>query len=452
MAKTITTRLDRTVLFQSVLRISVAAIAAAIFFVHGAYAQNAVPLEDRLLLGVGTHQGMGGAVSKRGYVPAINIKQIGELGVTAFRDDFSWSDFELPGHKLGFATPLSRLEAQLTAGVARPFLILGSGHYLVPNSTPPTTDPARQRFVEYAIAAAHSVANRHPLFELWNEWNIAARQKPEFNADNYLALAQVTYPAVKQALPGAPFIVGAIGDDPDWKWTKSLLQLGLLKYSDGISIHLYNHCATPARRTAAEIIERLTVFHNLVAQASGKQDFPIYVTETGWPTAIAKCGVSEQVQADNMSQLILWASTAPAWLKGISLYELKDSGTNTAELEDNFGLYHFDNAPKPAVCAVGDSWAFIRSSVSAKEVKLADDVVLIKSSAASGGKAAIWSGNSSKHYQVRLKGDAPQVTFDYPCHHSPKSAAGTWMAVSSTPLLLSADGSVIPDLEIRQAP
>jgi hypothetical protein len=52
---------------------------------------------------------------------------------------------------------------------------------------------------------------------------------------------------------------------------------------------------------------------------------------------------------------------------------------------------------------------------------------------------------------VRLKSGAPQVTFDYPCHHSPKSAAGTWMTVSSTPLLLSADGSAIPDLEIRQA-
>ena len=260
--------------------------------------------------------------------------------------------------------------------------------------------------------------------------------------------AQATYPAVKQAVPGAPLIIGAIGDDPDWKWTKSLLQLGLLKYSDGISIHLYNHCASPARRSAAEIIERLTIFHNLVAQASGRPDFPIYVTETGWPTAVAKCGVSEQVQADNMSQLILWASTAPSWLKGISLYELKDSGTTASELEDNFGLYHFDNAPKPAVCAVSDSWAFIRASLGAKEIKLADDVVLIKSS---GGKAAIWSTNASKHYQVRLKSDTPQVTFDYPCHRSPKSAAGTWMTVSSTPLLLSADGPVIPDLEIRQA-
>src|ERR1700712_4126316 len=71
-------------------RIPIAALALASLFIAGAHAQNAVPLEERLLLGVGTHQGMGGVVSKRGYVPAINIKQIKELGVTAFRDDFSW--------------------------------------------------------------------------------------------------------------------------------------------------------------------------------------------------------------------------------------------------------------------------------------------------------------------------------------------------------------------------
>ena len=70
----------------------------------------------------------------------------------------------------------------------------------------------------------------------------------------------------------------------------------MLKYADGISIHLYNFCMTPAKRTAAEIIERLDAFHRLVAQASGNPNFPIYVTETGWPTATAKCGVSEQAQ------------------------------------------------------------------------------------------------------------------------------------------------------------
>lgn len=430
--------------------LQVVVIVAGLAATHGAHAQGAQPLEQRILLGVGTHQGLGGATSKRGYVPATNIAQMRELGVTSFRDDFSWSDFELPGHRLGFTALLGRLDAQIKSDVATPVLILGSGHHLVPNSNPPTTDDARQRFVDYAVAAAQSVVGRKPVFELWNEWNIATRKNPDFNADNYFALARATYPAVKQVLPHAPFIVGAIGDDPGWGWTKSLLQLGLLKYADGISVHLYNHCDRVQRRTAAEVIDRLTAFRRLVDQASGNPNFPIYLTETGWPTINGKCGVDEQAEADNMAQLILWSSTASSWLKGIWLYELKDSGTSPSDIEDNFGLYQFDNSPKPAVCAVRDSWAFIRSSLHAETAKSSDGVTIIKSASTSGPRAAVWSDDITKRYEVRLKGDAPKVNFDYPCSRSPKPASGVWMAVSSTPLLLTgADGSAIPDLEIR---
>ena len=428
-----------------------ATVVAGGLSLQSAGAQNAKPLDQRFLLGVGTHQGLGGPVSSRGYVPAINIGQIKQLGLNAFRDDFPWSDFELPGRKLGFNPILSRLETQIKSGVGRPVLILAFGHHLVPDSNPPTTDEARQRFADYVTAAARSVAAEHPIFELWNEWNLAARKNPAFSAENYLALAKVAQPALKRALPDAPFIVGAIGDDPGWQWTQSILQLGVLKHADGISVHLYNFCMAPARRSAAEIVERLEVFRRMVVQASGNPDFPIYVTETGWTTATAKCGVSEQAEADNMAQLVLWASTASSWLKGIWFYELKDSGQRPAELEDNFGLFRFDNTPKQAACAVRDAWSFIRSSQSAERKKLSNDVVMIKATTASGGKAALWSEDPARHYEVRLRSDAPNVTFQHPCEASANAAAGNWMTVTGTPLLVSARGGAVPDFEMRPA-
>ena len=168
----------------------VASFVAACLFADFARAQNGQPLEQRFLLGVGTHQGLGGVVSGRGYVPAIAIKQIKELGLNGFRDDFPWSDFELPGRRLGFTALLGRLEAQLRSEVATPVLILGFGHHLVPKSTPPTTDEARQRFVTYPTTATQAVARWRPIFELWNEWNMETRHNPDFNAENYLALAK----------------------------------------------------------------------------------------------------------------------------------------------------------------------------------------------------------------------------------------------------------------------
>lgn len=428
-----------------------AAFAALCLASHGAHAENPRPLDERLLLGVGTHQGLGGPVSARGYVPATAIGQIKQLGLTAFRDDFPWSDFELPGRRMGFTAQLGRLESQVKSGVARPFLILAFGHHLVPNSMPPTTDDARQRFADYAAAAAQSVAQQRPLFELWNEWNMAAHKSEAFSVENYLALAKVARPAVKRVAPNAPFIVGAIGDDPGWVWTQKMLQSGILQYADGISIHLYNFCMGPSKRTSTEIIDRLDAFRRLVTQASGNPDFPIYVTETGWTTASAKCGVTEQAQADNTAQLILWASTASSWLKGMSFYELKDSGKNPAELEDNFGLFRFDNSPKPVACAVRGAWAFVRSSLSAERKKLSGDVVTIKASTAAGGRLAVWSEDANRRYEARLKTDLPNVNFENPCDETARPASGVWMPVSSTPLLISVNGGAVPDIEIRPA-
>lgn len=432
------------------LRLGVAGLITSIFLSAPVSAQQAQPLDARFLLGVGTHQGLGGPVSARGYVPAENIAQIKQLGFNAFRDDFPWSDFELAGRRMGFTPRLGRLETQVKSGVARPLLILAFGHHLVPNSSPPTTDEARQRFADYAAAAAQSVLPQHPVFELWNEWNLAAKKDAAFSPENYLALAAATRPALKRVAPNAPLLVGALGDDPGWTWTEKMLQTGILQYADGASIHLYNFCMGPSKRTSAEIIDRLTAFHRLVGQASGNPDFPVYVTETGWTTATNKCGVSEQAQADNTAQLILWASTAARWLKGMWIYELKDSGTNPSDLEHNFGLYRFDNSPKPVACAAQGAWAFIRSSASAERRELASGVVSIAASTASGGRLAVWSEAPDRRYEIRLKGDPQGATFALPCDPAAKPATGAWIPVSSTPVLIAANGA-IPALEIRPA-
>ncbi|WP_298241335.1 cellulase family glycosylhydrolase [uncultured Bradyrhizobium sp.] len=439
-------RRSRTLVRGNLLRL--AGLITSIALAVPACAQ---PLDARFLLGVGTHQGLGGPVSARGYVPAENVAQIKQLGLNAFRDDFPWSDFEVGGRRMGFTPRLGRLETQVKSGVARPLLILAFGHHLVPNSSPPTTDEARQRFADYAAAAAQSVVAQHPLFELWNEWNLASKKDAAFSPENYLALAQAARPAVKRVAPNAPFLVGALGDDPGWTWTEKMLRTGILQYADGASIHLYNFCMGPSKRTSAEIIDRLTAFHRLVGQASGNPDYPIYVTETGWTTASNKCGVNEQAQADNTAQLILWASTATRWLKGMWLYELKDSGKNPSELEDNFGLYRFDNSPKPVACAAQGAWAFIRSSLSAERRELASGVVSINATTASGSRLAVWSETPDRRYEIRLKGDQQGASFAMPCDQAAKPASGVWIPVSSTPVLIAANDSAVPALEIRPA-
>ena len=104
-----------------------AGLMASIFLPVSVCAQQAQPLDARFLLGVGTHQGLGGPVSARGYVPSENVAQIKQLGLNAFRDDFPWSDFEVGGRRMGFTPRLGRLEAQVRSGVARPLPRAGVG-------------------------------------------------------------------------------------------------------------------------------------------------------------------------------------------------------------------------------------------------------------------------------------------------------------------------------------
>ncbi len=424
-------------------------IATTVLLSPIAWAQAPETIGARMLFGVGTHQGLGGAVGNRGYLPADSLRQIRELGMNSFRDDFSWSDFEQSDGRMSFMPHLARLDAQLRGSSLRPVLILGQGHHLVPNSLPPTTDEARARFIGYVRIAARAVAEKAPILELWNEWNIAARDNSAFNADNYLVLAQLTYPVVKEVAPGATFVIGAIGDDAGWRWTNSLIDKGLLKFADGVSIHLYNHCNAPARRTSAEIVERLTVLHHMLDRASGRPNYPVYLTETGWPTMIGKCGVSEQRAADNMAQLLLWSSTASAWLKGVWLYELKDSGINPAEIEDHFGLYGFDNMPKPAACAVRDTLAFVRDALMADLVSTPHGVVGVRITTAGGQGIALWASDPSRRFEMRLRGEIPGARTRTPCDTQVRPLEQQWVAIGGRPTFIEVDAGLELAFDIR---
>jgi hypothetical protein len=147
--------------------------------------------------------------------------------------------------------------------------------------------------------------------------------------------------------------------------------------------------------------------------------------------------------------MILWSSTAGPWLKGIWVYELKDSGTKPTELEHNFGIYHFDNSPKPAACSIRESWSFIRTSLKAEKTRPIPGVVLVRSQSGPETKAALWSESPTKRYEVRLKGAEPNVEVSHVCQQGAGPAPGAWTELSTTPLLVTAKGQAALDFEIR---
>lgn len=302
--------------------------------------------------------------SRPDYQPAEDAKLLAVIGATAWRDDVPEKDVPVPGAAL---PPLpdvlpSRVEAMLRRDDATAMLVLyerspGSGAASL------RSEERRDAFGKFAQTVVHAVGDRSVVYEIGNEWNmrwqrpqhhvgplaIGARDE-EYSPENYASWAQSATKAIKATGTKSPVVVGAIGDDPDWLWTRRAIAAGMLRGADGVSVHLYNHCNRRPERTAENILARLDAFHQMIQSASRQSGIRIYVTEYGWPSAPPPCDVPPADEAVNVAQVILSARTLP-WLAGTWFYELRDRGVDPDEREDHFGLIERNGSSKPGLCS-----------------------------------------------------------------------------------------------------
>lgn len=367
--------------------------------------QSPVARPDRLIVGVGVHFGLG---ADFGYDPDKSAARLKELGVDSYRDDLPWmafveSDF---AHRDYHPQPLFHF---LEMAGLRPLIILTAPRKF--EGSPPLDDASRAAFADFAVQAARATQRFNPMFEVWNEWIMNAKPAttprnwlvgPGQASDpraavNYTALAKATVPALTAALPQSPILVGAVGIDKDWLWTKAIVQQEALRGGTGLSVHLYNHCeANLDDRTATQAIGQLDALHDVLGKLGTGAEIPVYVTEFGWPTPVSGCVISKQAAADNIAQFLLWSAATP-WVKGAWIYQLKDQGQNTTELEDNFGLYTYDYRPKPAACAVRNVMSMIKASRGYRRERPFPNVFFVQLATEKGVRVVAWtrSGNFS---------------------------------------------------------
>jgi len=257
--------------------------AIAVLLILSFQAASATQSSD-ILLGYGTHFAQG----------KIEYRQFTQhrtwSGVNSHRDEVYWGHSETSPGKF---TPNENSRASIYAfknealqGL-KPLVILSYGNKLYDNGTQPHTNEGRLAFSRYSQWIAKELSPfgvQH--FEIWNEWNIGSGTKPRVrrgDARQYVKLVEKTYNAIKEVNSTATVIVGALGDDlPDWPWLRQAIEFGLLKHSDGLSVHLYNHSAKESRAGAPELIQRLYTL-DAILKRNGYKDYPIYVTEVGWP-------------------------------------------------------------------------------------------------------------------------------------------------------------------------
>ena len=118
---------------------------------------------------------------------------------------------------------------------------------------------------------------------------------------------------------------------------------------DAFADHPYWYGHDPATVSAAGPFGRIETLRRRMNEY-GANTKPIWITEYGESTA--SCGsecVPESLQAEHLRQMLEAIVTRPDWgVRMLSVFQLRDRGTNSGDRELQFGLIRQDGSTKPS--------------------------------------------------------------------------------------------------------
>jgi polysaccharide biosynthesis protein PslG len=219
--------------------------------------------------------------------------------------------------------------------------------------------------------------------EIWNEPNFSPVFGGAADPVRYTELLRLAYTAVKSVHPSMPVISGGLFGSPgdgefvqnyfgwaDHAFIAAVLSNGGGAYMDAIGIHPYAYPPTGAL-AAIETIGRIRAARD----GAGAGQLPIWVTETGEPTASERYpeGVDALQQASDLSLLVRWIELQPD-IPVALVHRLVDVASPQLWLsETGYGLFNSDRAPKATACALSSVWGGSLDCLAATGLPLAGD-------------------------------------------------------------------------------
>jgi len=185
----------------------------------------------------------------------------------------------------------------------------------------------------------------------------------EMSADEY---AEAVQPALEEIqrlnLPVTVVLPSRVyGSNTSWMDTLYTRIPNLNDLFDAFAEHPYWYGHDPATSGPAGPFARIETTRRRMNE-HGANTKPIWITEYGESTA--SCGeecVPEDVQALHLQQMLSAIVTRPDWgVKMISVFQLRDRGTDQSDREREFGLLRQDGSEKPAYDVVQSAMAAYR--------------------------------------------------------------------------------------------
>ena len=229
--------------------------------------------------------------------------------------------------------------------------------------------PPGDAYIDDYARVARLVAERYPqaIVETWNEPNLGVFWAPDAISPERMARMQcAAYDAVKAQSPttrvAAPGILMTISSDlnnrnlavrrMDWRdyMRRMYVAMGRVCW-DVFSVHPYTKSVEDLDRAGGGLSQFYADLRALRSQYGDHSR--VFLTELGWPTG-GQDSVTEERQRDIILHQTAKHLEQPE-VDGVFIHTLHDAPIegNSTTREAHFGVFLFDDSPKPAACALG---------------------------------------------------------------------------------------------------
>lgn len=241
----------------------------------------------------------------------------------------------------------------------------GCGAGIANSQAYPPANP--KTYADFTTSLVKRYAGSLAGVEVWNEPNLRGFWTSASPAADYARLVRATYSAVKRVAAGLPVVVGALAG-VDVAFLRQLRAAGIAGSYDAISVHPYNDGRAPdalidPQFASATFLQGLQSLRGEMLSAGDNR--PVWITEMGWNTSTQRGqlwldGVSVTDQASYLTQALAMLGDPTSGIDypaAVSIYRLRDIGTDPADPQQNYGLQSADHTVKPAYGAVKNAFA-----------------------------------------------------------------------------------------------
>lgn len=189
----------------------------------------------------------------------------------------------------------------------------------------------------------------------YGAWLFGGGNEPNLHGttpEEYVETIKKGYKVIKDVSPENMLAAPVIHSIQAADWLRGFYEAGGKDYFDTMDVHIYQQTSLPVPEglppgSPEGVLLQIAEIKKIMAEY-GDEDKPLITTEMGYPTyngrSWAVRGMTQEQQANYLVRMHL--HMIASGLRRIFLYALQDEGTDSTNMEHNFGIIDYYGKPK----------------------------------------------------------------------------------------------------------